>query len=119
MGPSVLGSIVAYPKDETAENRAFPYALAWLLGQSAGEIMPWNSDQHLRMEQQLEGTDLYEVTNKERFAMLCYWSRYLGFVTRLRTRRREYRGTGPDRGDRAPFAKCIHRYAANDIGLVL
>jgi hypothetical protein len=70
-------------KEETAENRSFPYALAWLLGQSAGEIMPWNSDQHLRMEQQLEGTDLYEVTNKERFAMLCYWGRYLGFVTRL------------------------------------
>jgi hypothetical protein len=78
-----LDQSLLMPKDEAAENRAFPFALAWLLGQPAGEIMPWNSDQHLRMERQLEGRDLYEITNKERFAMLCYWGRYLGFVTRL------------------------------------
>jgi hypothetical protein len=68
---------------EAGENRLFRYALSWLLAQPSGEAIPWNSDQHLVMEKQMEGADNYDVTNKERFAMLCYWARFLGFAAGL------------------------------------
>jgi hypothetical protein len=68
---------------ESGENRAFRYALSWLLAQASGHAIPWNSDQHLLMRRQMEGDDCYDVTNVGRFAMLCYWARFLGFATRL------------------------------------
>jgi hypothetical protein len=68
---------------ETGENRPFRYALSWLLAQESGQAIPWNSDQHLLMQKQMDGDDCYDVTNAGRFAMLCYWARFLGFATRL------------------------------------
>jgi hypothetical protein len=65
------------------ENRAFPYALAWLLLQPSGSAVSWNSDQHIVMLDQMDGSDCYDVTNEGRFAMLCYWARFLGFAERL------------------------------------
>jgi hypothetical protein len=68
---------------EDRENKSFAYALAWLLGQASGTVIPWASDQQLDMQQQLEGSETYELSNKDRFAMLCYWARFLGFATQL------------------------------------
>jgi len=68
---------------ESGENRTFRYALSWLLAQPSGQPIPWNSDQHLLMSEQMDGPEGYDVTNEGRFAMLCYWARFLGFATRL------------------------------------
>jgi hypothetical protein len=65
---------------EASENRSFQYALSWLLAQPSGLPIQWNSDQHLQMEKQMDGTENYDVTNAQRFAMLCYWARFLGFA---------------------------------------
>ena len=69
------------PNTHSNENSAFPYALAWLLGQPSGTAIGWASDQHLTLQRQLEGSETYELTNEGRFAMLCYWARFLGFAT--------------------------------------
>jgi hypothetical protein len=71
------------PDVESSENRSFRYALSWLLAQPSGLPIQWNSDQHLQMEKQMEGSDNYDVTNKERFAMLCYWARFLGYAASI------------------------------------
>jgi hypothetical protein len=74
---------LVHPPGPADENKSFARALAWLLGQSSGTALPWRSDQHLVMKDQLEGEDVHDLTNEDRFAMLCYWGRFLGFVTRL------------------------------------
>lgn len=68
---------------ENSENKSFTYVLAWLLGQLSGTAIHWKSDQHLNMQRQMKGTETYELTNDDRFAMVCYWARFLGFVTQL------------------------------------
>jgi hypothetical protein len=70
-------------ESETSENRPVRYATSWLLAQSPGMLIGWNSDQHLNMQEQMEGDDCYDVTNEGRFAMLCYWARYLGYAESL------------------------------------
>lgn len=72
--------------DEESENEPFRFALAWLLTQESGQPIPWTSDQNLIMKEQMEGADLYDITNKSRFAMLCYWARYLGYADGLNSR---------------------------------
>jgi hypothetical protein len=71
------------PSDVSGDNYPFRFALSWLLTQSSGVSIPWSSDQHLSMLEQMEGKDLYEVGNEGRFAMLCYWARFLGFAASL------------------------------------
>jgi hypothetical protein len=80
---NIVESALLNPQDEGGENGTFRYALSWLLTQPSGQPIPWNSDQHLRMSEQMEGPDNYDVTNEGRFAMLCYWARFLGFAARL------------------------------------
>lgn len=70
------------PTIESDDNNVFAFALAWFLEQPAGNPLQWTSDQHLIMTSQLVGENVYDLTNADRFAMLCYWSRFLGFVTR-------------------------------------
>jgi hypothetical protein len=73
--------------NEEGGNGPFRFALAWLLAQESGQPIPWSSeDQHLVMKDQMEGTDRYDITNKARFAMLCYWARYLGYAAGLNSR---------------------------------
>jgi hypothetical protein len=72
--------------DEESGNGPFRFALAWLLAQESGRPIPWTSDQNLSMKEQMEGADLYDITNKSRFAMLCYWARYLGYADGLSSR---------------------------------
>ena len=54
------------------------YALAWLLTCRPGIDLGWNDDQKSRMHEELNGQD-YEVSNSNRFAMLAYWARFLGY----------------------------------------
>lgn len=68
---------------EDGDNRVFRYALAWLLGQPAGAAISWTAEQHIKMREQMDGDDCYDVTNGSRFAMLCYWARYLGYACGL------------------------------------
>jgi hypothetical protein len=68
---------------DTSGNSEFRYALSWLLSQPSGASIGWNSDQHRNMQAQMDGENLYEVSNKERFAMLCYWAQYLGYAAGL------------------------------------
>jgi hypothetical protein len=70
-------------ESQQSENSGLRYALSWLLAQSPGTAIGWNSDQHLVMKEQMEGDNYYEVTNEGRFSMLCYWAQYLGYAVGL------------------------------------
>ena len=76
--------VLLNPAERNADKSPFPYALAWLLAQSPGTEIQWISEQTTEMRRQMSGADVYDVTNENRFAMLCYWARFMGYATGIR-----------------------------------
>jgi hypothetical protein len=60
-------------------NVSVKFALAWLLTCRPGLDIGWTDDQKPRMHDELDGEN-YDITNSSRFAMLAYWSRFLGYA---------------------------------------
>ena len=59
--------------------RAFGFALSWLLMQSPRRPLDFSANQVTRLREQLGDADDYQVTSMPRFQNLCYWARALGY----------------------------------------
>jgi hypothetical protein len=70
------------PKEKSGENgnEAFPRALTWLLTRAIGPNLESGSEFKEPLLKDLEGTDIYELTNASRSSMLMYWAQALGFA---------------------------------------
>jgi len=66
-----------------ASQRAFPYALAWLLMQSPREPLQFSDNKVSTLRGQIGEGDDYQLTNESSWQNLCYWARALGFCTWL------------------------------------
>jgi hypothetical protein len=64
---------------EDDENRPVAFATAWLLTRPAAPDLVWRSDLATEMRRDMEGEDIYDVTNVDRSAMLAYWVRFSGY----------------------------------------
>ncbi len=72
-------ALFARPLDEGDENRSVSFATAWLLTRPATPEFDWRSDLAKAMREDMEGGDIYDVTNVDRSAMLAYWVRFTGY----------------------------------------
>lgn len=62
-------------------------AIAWLLMQSPLRPLSFGDNYAGLIRQQLgENSDIFDLTNKERFQNLAYWARYLGYCTLIGAR---------------------------------
>ena len=72
--------------DEYRQENVAP-ALAWLLMQSPLRPLPFRENHADLIRQQFgEGSNVFDLTNKERFQNLVYWARYLGYCTLIGNR---------------------------------
>lgn len=63
------------------------FAIAWLLMQSPLRPLSFQDNYSSIIRQQLgENADVFDLTNKERFQNLAYWTRYLGYCTMIGNR---------------------------------
>lgn len=65
--------------DEDDENRPVAFATAWLLTRPATPEIDWRFDLAGAMRDDMEGENIYDVTNIDRSAMLAYWVRFAGY----------------------------------------
>jgi hypothetical protein len=59
--------------------RAFAFALSWLLTQSPRRPLNFSINQKMKLQEQLGEADDYQLTNFSNWQNLCYWGRYLGY----------------------------------------
>lgn len=62
------------------DSHLFALALAWLLTRPPDFNLEWRSEFHTQMLEDMEGKDVYTITNQDRAAMLAYWARFLGYA---------------------------------------
>ena len=65
------------------DNRPVAFALAWLLSRQPGLDLEWNGEYTPLMLAEMEGDEVYDLTNASRCAMLAYWARFLGYAEGL------------------------------------
>jgi len=62
------------------EQSLVPYSVAWLLMQSPLKPLPFAQNYKTQIEKDYgSGYDSFDLTSKERFQNLAYWTRYLGY----------------------------------------
>lgn len=70
------------PKDgETNDgNQSFSRALAWFLTRPIGPSLENGGEFQVALLKDLEGSEIYDLTNASRSNMLMYWAQFLGFA---------------------------------------
>jgi hypothetical protein len=72
-------ALFSQPLNEGDENRPVAFATAWLLTRAASPEIEWRFDVAKAMREDMEGDEVYDVTNVDRSAMLAYWIRFTGY----------------------------------------
>lgn len=65
------------------DNHPIAYAFSWLLARRPSFDLQWNGELKFLMQEDMEGDEIYDVTNASRAAMLASWARFLGYAVGL------------------------------------
>jgi hypothetical protein len=90
-------ALVSAPLPSTDDNYTFSRALSWLLTRPVAMNTKWGAEFSSLMRDDLEGSDIYDVTNSSRSQMLGYWSHFLGYAEWLNWRGDKYLIPDPTR----------------------
>jgi hypothetical protein len=71
--------LVGCELEEGDDNRRVAFAVAWTLTRSLFPSLEWRAENTRLLLAELEGDEVYDVTNQDRMAMVSYWARYAGY----------------------------------------
>lgn len=72
-------ALFSKPLCKSDKNRPVAYAVAWMLAQPVSPKFKWSEELANHMQQDMNGDDVFEITNAGRAAMLSYWMRFTGY----------------------------------------
>lgn len=100
-------------------NEAFSRALAWLLTRPIGPSLEAGSEFQSQLLKDLNGGEIYELTNSSRSSMLVYWAQALGFVEWLKFDGKDYCNPDPTRALAVTFREVLEKKHQTPINEVL
>ncbi len=95
--------------DESNGNEAFARALAWFLTRPIGPRLASGGEFQVQLLKDLDGDDIYELTNSSRSSMLMYWAQALGFAEWVNFNGTDYCNPDPTRAMAAAFTMVLEK----------
>lgn len=79
------------------DNKDFARALGWFLTRPIGPNLESGGEFQVELLKDLEGAEIYDLTNASRCSMLMYWMHFLGFAEWLSFNGKDYCNPDPTR----------------------
>ncbi len=109
-------NLFSKPLGEPNNNHSVAYAIAWLLTQSVAPEIKWGDELAIRMKEDMDSDDVFDITNSGRAAMLCYWMRFLGYGEAISLKQQNYIISDPTRAINRWLEKILSNRELHPIG---
>jgi hypothetical protein len=114
-----LDSLIPDDPNRKTGNEAFASALAWFLTRPTGPTLQVGGEFRVELSNDLEGDEIYELTNASRSSMLLYWAQTLGFAEWLGFKGKDYGIPDPTRAMTAALKLILEKKLQTPISTVI
>jgi hypothetical protein len=101
--------LVPHEDQPSNKNNLFSRVLAWFLTRPIGPNLESGGDFKIEIAKDLEGEDIYRLTNVERSSMFMYWAQALGFAEWLNFGNGVFCNPDPTRAMAVAFASVLEK----------
>ena len=110
-----LNALIPNEGDCDEGNKTYSRALAWLLTRPIGLNLEAGGEFQTALSRDLEGPEIYDLTNASRSSMLIYWAHFMGFTEWIVLDGKSYCNPDPTRAMAAAIKNIIEKKHATPV----